>query len=263
MGIFDALTGDPAKDAAAQNTALLQANQTAGTTTLQNGQTQANAALTNAAGAYAPLTSLANQYQGGTNLYLDSLGVNGASGNTTATNAFQAAPGYQYSVDQSLDGVNRAGAATGVLAGGNTLAALSDRAGNMANQAYGTWQQNLSGVNNNNLTATGAAATGIAGADTNMANVDQSTANNIAGLGTTTATGIAGQNTQAANAAMAASGNVLGLGMNIAKLGLGAATGGTSLLGGSGGVGSNLGSLGVTYGQAGTPGSNLYGPVAP
>lgn len=258
MGLFDALTGDPAKAAAAQNTALLNANQTAGTTTLQNGQTQALGALGNAAGAYAPVTSLANQFQGGTNLYLDSLGVNGATGNAAATSAFQAAPGYQYQVDQALDGVNRAGAATGVLAGGNTLAALSDRAGNMANQAYGTWQQNLSGVNNNNLQATENAAGGISGADTNMAGVDTGTANSIANLGTTTATGVANQNTQAANAQMQASGNVLGLGLNIAKLGVGAATGGTSLLGGAPGS-AIIGASGPTsYGGPNGPSPLQY-----
>jgi hypothetical protein len=41
MGLFDIFTGQPAKDAAAKNTALLQANQTAGTNTLQQGQTSA------------------------------------------------------------------------------------------------------------------------------------------------------------------------------------------------------------------------------
>src|SRR4051812_21488185 len=126
MGIFDIFTGDPAKEAAAKNTALLQQNQTAGTATLQGGQTNSLASLDKAGGYYAPLSQ---KYGQGTNLYLDSLGVNGADGNARATGAFQAGPGYQYAVDQSLDGINRSAAARGGSIGGNTLAALSDRAG--------------------------------------------------------------------------------------------------------------------------------------
>lgn len=211
----------------------MQANQTAGTNTLQTGQTNSLASLDAAGAAYDPLKALATKYTGGTDMYLNSLGLNGAAGTAAAQAAFQAGPGYQYAVDQSLEGINRKANAAGGLVGGNTLAALSDRAGNMANQEYGTWQSNLSGLNNNALQATSGAASGVAGVDTNKAGVYSNTANSIANLGTTTANGIAGQNTQEANAEMAGSGNLWGLGMNLAKLGVGAATGGTSLLGGA------------------------------
>lgn len=297
MGIFDSLTdaftGRPAKEAAAKNTALLQANQAngtttlqnnqtagtgilqsnlaagttalqnnqaAGTTALQNGQTGALDALDAAKGEYAPLAA---KYGAGTGLYLDSLGVNGPEGNTRATGAFQAGPGYRYAVDQSLDGINRHAAASGISAGGNTLAALSDRAGNMANQEYGNWQGKLGGL----ISPEEAAVAGMAGADTNRANVLRGTGQDIAGLGTSTTNGIVnlgtttaggladlgthtadsivglgtnttnginGQTTQAANAEMAGSANLWGAGLNLAKLGIGAATGGTSLLGGGG-----------------------------
>lgn len=229
MGIFDVFTGDPAKDAAAKNTALLQANQANGTTELQKGQAGALGSLTTAGGMYAPLAA---KYGAGSNLYLDSLGVNGPEGNTRATGAFQAGPGYQYQVDQSLDGINRHAAATGVAAGGNTLAALSDRAGNMANQEYGNWQTRLGGL----ISPEMAAVSGEAGAEAAKAPVYQNTANSIVGLGTNTTNGIAGQNTQAANAEMQGSANLWGAGLNLAKLGVGAATGGTSLLGGGGGT---------------------------
>lgn len=242
MGLLDIFTGDPAKDAAAKNTALLQANQTAGTNTLQQGQTSALGSLDAAAGAYQPLAA---KYGAATTLGLDALGVNGAAGNTAAVDAFHAGPGYNYAVDQSLEGVNRKAAATGVLAGGNTLAALSDRAGSMADQEYNNWVTNLNGYVSPELQAAG----GIANADTNKAGVYTGTANSIANLGTNTTNGITGQNTQAANAEMAGSGNLWGLGLNLAKLGVGAATGGTSLLGGLGG-----GAGGVVLGGPGGPG---------
>jgi hypothetical protein len=57
MGLFDIFTGDPAKEAAAKNTALLQANQAAGTNTLQQGQSSAIGALDAAKGVYQPLQS--------------------------------------------------------------------------------------------------------------------------------------------------------------------------------------------------------------
>ena len=162
-------------------------------------------------------------------MYLNSLGVNGAQGNTAATNAFQAGPGYQYQVDQALDQTNRAAAATGGLSGGNTLAALSDRAGNLANQEYGNWQTKLGGLVSPELAAQSGASGGIAGADVGKAGVYQDTAGKIVGLDSNVIKGINDQSTQAANAQTAGSGNLWGLGLNLAKLGL---SGGTSLLGG-------------------------------
>jgi len=255
MGLFDIFTGDSAKEAAEKNRQLLQANQTSGTNTLQTGQTNSLASLDAAAGAYDPLKALASKYGAGSSLYLDSLGINGADGNARATGAFQAGPGYQYAVDQSLEGINRKANAAGGLVGGNTLAALSDRAGNMANQEYGSWQDRLGGLISPELSATGVAAAGTAGANTGKAGVYSNTANSIANLGTTTANGIAGQNTQEANAVTAANGNLWKLGIQGATA---LASGGTSLLGG---IGSGLGSLGITYGMPGTAGSNMQGPV--
>lgn len=252
MGIFDVFTGGPAKDAAAKNSALFQQNQTNGTNILQGGQTNAIGSLDAAKSAYAPLSDLGTKYGAGTGLYLDSLGANGAAGNTRATDAFHAGPGYNYAVGQALEGVNRGAVAAGGAPGGlsgNTLAALSDRAGNMANQEYGGWQDRLAGLISPELSATSGAASGVAGADTGQAGVYSNTASNIANLGTNTTNSVTGQNTQAANAELAGSGNLWGLGLNLAKLGVGAATGGTSLLGGLGG-----GSGGIVLGGAGGPG---------
>lgn len=232
MGIFDLFTGDSAKEAADANKKLLQDNLATGTATLQSGQTNAIGALDQSAGLYG---NLASKYGKATDLALNALGVNGAAGNDAATAAFRAAPGYQYAVDQALDQTKRASAAGGQSLGGNVLAALSDRAGNMADQGYQTWLNNLNGYVSPELQATG----GQAGAIASKAPVYTSTANSIANLGTNTTNGITNQNTQAANAEMQGSSNLWGLGLNLAKLGVSAATGGlgggTSLLGGGGG----------------------------
>ncbi len=231
MGIFDIFTGGSAKKAAEENKRLLEANKAEGTATLRGGEANSLASLDRAGGFYAPLSA---KYGAGSDLYLDSLGVNGAEGNTRATDAFKAGPGYDWRVQQALDQTNRAAAATGGLSGGNTLAALSDRAGNMASQEYGGWQDRLAGLISPEMQA----VSGQAGAEASKVPVYQGTANSIAGLGTNTTNGIAGQNTQAANAEMQGSANLWGLGLNLAKLGL---SGGTGLLGGGGGAG--LGSL--------------------
>jgi hypothetical protein len=231
MGIFDIFTGDSANKAAEANKKLLQDNLASGRADLTAGQTGALGALDTSAGLYG---ELAKKYGGATSLALDALGVNGADGNTRAAQAFQAGPGYQFAVDQALDAINRKAAATGVAAGGNTLAALSDRAGNMANQEYGSWLDRLNGYVSPELSATG----GQAGAIGAKAPVYTTTASNLANLGTNTTNGLTNQNTQAANAEMQGSSNLWGLGLNLAKLGVSAATGGlgggTSLLGGGG-----------------------------
>ena len=223
MGIFDIFTGDSAREAAEANQARLNASRTTGMGYLDAGKTGALGALDAAAGAYQPLAS---KYGAATTLGLDALGVNGPEGNTRATNAFQAGPGYQWAVDQSLEGVARKANALGVGAGGNTLAALSDRAGNMANQEYGSWLDRLQGYVSPELAAT----SGIAGATAAKAPVYMQDASGRVALETGTTQGINSQETQAANAEMAGSGNLWSFGLN-ALTGL-AGGGGTSLLGG-------------------------------
>jgi hypothetical protein len=170
-------------------------------------------------------------------MYLNSLGLNGQAGNDAATAAFQAGPGYQFQLNQGLDAINRRRAAGGMLNSGNAdIDAITFGQG-LANNAFGGWQGNLAGLNTNALAATGAAATGIAGADTNKANVFGNTANSLVDLGKTTTNGINSQATQSANAQMAGSGNLWNLGLNVAKL----ATGGIGGMGGGGGMGLSSG----------------------
>lgn len=237
MGIFDIFTGDSAKKAAAENQARLEEARVRGTGTLTDAEGRALGTLDQASGLYNPLTA---KYGRASDLGLDALGVNGPAGNSRAVSAFQAGPGYQYAVDQSLEGVKRSANASGDPLGGNTLAALSDRAGNLANQEYGNWLTRLQGYVQPELSATGAQA----GYTAAKAPVITGTAGNIVGLDQNTTRGINDQTTQAANAETAGSGNLWGLGLNLAKLGVGAATGGTSLLGGLGGSAGSGASLG-------------------
>ena len=243
MGIFDVFTGAPARQAADENSARINTNLTTGTAALNSGQTNALGSLDSAAGAYAPVSNLADLYRGGTSMFMNSLGLNGQSGNAAASSAFQNNPGYQGALTAGLDAINRRRAAGGMLNSGNADQDAQTFGQNLQNQQYGNWQNQLSGLNQNALSATGMAASGIAGANASKAGVYQNTANNIVGLNNNATAGLNDQNTQAANAEMNGSKNLWGFGLNLAGMAAGAA--------GGGGWGSALGG-GQTpdYGQS-------------
>lgn len=181
----------------------------AGTDILNTGRADSLAALNGASAAYDPLDALAKKYGNATTLYQDSLGVNGAAGNANAVNAFQAGPGYQFTLDQGLNALNRRRAAAGMLNSGNAdVDALTYGTG-LANQTYGGWQDRLAGFVNPELSATSGVASGRAGIGQNTANmIGQDTLARL-GLEQGVTTGQAGVNTAQANNALAL-GNSLG-----------------------------------------------------
>lgn len=111
-------------------------------TDVQTGITQGSAPLTQVSTLFDPLLG---QKQSIYDLYADSLGVNGPEGNQRALGAYQHSPGYQFALDQALEGAQRNSAAAGNLNSGNTLMALSDRAQQLQNLDYGNWQDRLAG----------------------------------------------------------------------------------------------------------------------
>jgi hypothetical protein len=185
--------------------------------------------------------------------YGNTIGLNGQSGYDQATAAFRASPGYQYSVDQSTDQIARKQSALGALGSGNTMAAISDRAGNMADQEYGNYQNRLQGMSQMGLQATGAqagltkgigdlyAAQGTAGASVyddlgrSLASLQMAHGNQTASSNMQAATGVAAGNTAAGEAGDAASmanqNLLLGIGGSLLGLKMPGANGGT--LGGS------------------------------
>lgn len=249
MGIFDALTGAPAKKAAAENRNLLNANLGAGMGYLdvgkgeglgylESGKTEGLGYLDQAIGSYAPLAALGSKYGGGTNMLLDAQGVNGPAGNARATGAFQAGPGYQFQMGQGLEALGRKRSGGNMYNSGNTDIDAMTYGQGLANQEYGNWMNRFNQFVNPELVATQGAAGGQAAGytgqaelgktmNTNMAQLTASDAANRVNLGNTTTSGLTSNNNMEAQAKMAASGNALGLGMNLLSLG-------TSALGGGG-----------------------------
>lgn len=266
-----AVTG--ARDAAGgyldQNNGLWSDYFNRGNAALDSGTSRAIAAARSGGEVYDPLLK---KYGAGTDLYLDSLGVNGADGNTRAQSSFSAGPGYNFTRDQGLEALNRRRAAAGMLDSGNAdIDALKFGTG-LADQTYGSWQDRLAGFINPELSAAGGKAgsfqniagligqdtaarlgldqnytAGKTGINTQKASNDIALGNTLGNLYTTDASnrvGIAGNvlsgNTAASNmqAQGEASGarNVLGAGLSLANL-----AGGMG--GGSGGGSSWFGSL--------------------
>ena len=108
----------------------------------------------------------------------NALGLNGAAGNTAATNAFQAGPGYGWQVDQATEAAARKANSLGIGASGNTLDALTRLGSNLANQEYSGWLDRLNGLN----TSGQQAATSQLGAYQGLGNLGMQQGQNLATL---------------------------------------------------------------------------------
>jgi hypothetical protein len=220
--------GEAEKNAANQNRAQYGDYLTKGTGFLQTGLDNAMGAFGNAKSDYAPLSALAGKYGVGTDMRLNALGLNGAGGTAAAQSAFTAGPGYQWNVDQGLDALNRRRAMGGMLNSGNADIDAMKFGQGMASQEYNNWLSSLADIDKQNLSATGAVASGTAGIDQNRAATYTQNASDRTNLQGSYTSGMAGANTLEAQGKAAGAKNLLGAGMGLASLG-------TQLYGGMGG----------------------------
>ncbi|KFC74508.1 hypothetical protein FG93_01094 [Bosea sp. LC85] len=192
-------------------------------------------------GAIARYQPWAEAGKGALGLYQNSLGLGGAAGNASARAAFQASPGYEWQVDQATDAVARKASALGALGSGNTQAAITDRASNLANQEYGGWQERLNGLSTLGYQAAGSQANLQQGLGNlhaqqgrDLSGVHRETAareagiyGNFAGLGASNLANLGQQTLDLGSAGLMAgqqaAGNRLNFGMNLASLGAGLA----------------------------------------
>lgn len=228
--------GGAEAEAANKNRGLYDAYKAEGTSNINAGYDTARSDLEGARSAFMPMSDLAKKYGAGTGLYLDALGANGAAGNTRATNAFQAGPGYQFAMDQGLNALNRRRAAGGMLDSGNAdLDAIRFGTG-LADQTYGDWLTRLSSLVNPELSATAGAATGQAGVQGGLATLATGRASDLTNVLGSVTSGNANANNLQAQGEAAGARNLLGLGSSILGLGTGGGGGtvGGSLLSGLG-----------------------------
>lgn len=223
MSFFSKILGlDAGKatiDAAKSNNGVLTKLHTTGNRIINTGEAKSSDALNKAIGGYQPFVDAG---AGAVGMYSDALGLNGADGNAAATSAFQAGPGYKFSLDQGTEAALRGASAAGMLSSGNTLTALSEYGQGLANKEYGSWLDRLSGLSNTGLSA----ANGQAGAYGSLANLYQGTAGDRLGLESSIAQGRLGVNNQIAQGREANNAAWGGVGGSIIGGGLKLATGG-------------------------------------
>lgn len=209
MGFLSSLTGSNTGKAtiaaANQNKGLITDLQGTGNNIINTGEQKSEGAINSAIGAYQPWVDTGTAAN---TMYANANGLNGADGNAAAVKAFQAGPGYEFAVNESMRAAERAASAGGSLASGNLIAALQDRGNSLANQEYGGWLDRLKGTSDAGLTA----ASGQAGQYDAMANLYQNTANDRLDLESGVTQGLLGVNNQIAQgkeAKVAAQGSFL------------------------------------------------------
>lgn len=175
----DALTGGYNTGVGSVNTGNTDAS-----ASLAGGASNARGMYDSARGAYDPLAGVGAKYGQGTDLYLDSLGVNGADGNSRASAAFQPSQAYTFNLDQGIEAINRKRNAAGMLNGGNADRDAQVYGAGLASNEMKGWQDRLAGLINPELSATSGAASGRAGVDLQQAGMETAYGQNQAGLDT-------------------------------------------------------------------------------
>jgi hypothetical protein len=210
MGFLSALTGSSTGkatiNAANQNKGLITGFQTTGNNIIDSGEKKSEGALNSSISGFQPWV---DSGKAANSLYGDAIGLNGAEGNATATDAFQAGPGYQFAMDQGTQAALRGASAAGMLNSGNTLTALNTYGQGVANQEYNGWLDRLKGTSDTGLTATTNQANGY----TNLSNLYQQGTSNRLDLESSVVQGLTGVNNQVAQgqeAKNAAQGSFLG-----------------------------------------------------
>lgn len=220
MGFFSKLLGlDAGKatmKAANANKAEITAFGERGKEYIDTGEAKSAGFLGDAAALYDPYAATGGAANA---MEANALGLNGAEGNAAAVAAFQKGPGYDFAVDESMRGAERAASAGGMLASGNLMAELQTRGQNLANQEYGNWLGRLSNTAGRGMTA----AAGKGGTLTNLAELYQNTSGQRLGLDSSVVAGRMGATNQHAqgkeanaNAWGALGGKVVDLGAKFA-----------------------------------------------
>ncbi|MBX3583553.1 MAG: hypothetical protein KF810_16835 [Rhizobiaceae bacterium] len=213
MGFLSDMFGGASKKAAKANMAMLSGLKTEGMNYIDQGQQQSQGYLNEAKGLYGDLTGTS---QGNLGYYKDALGLNGAQGSADALSRFQAGPGYDFTMSQGLDALNRTAAARGQLNSGNTNIDTLRYATGLADNTWQSYLNNLQGYdqqqNNNMLTG----IAGQAGALGGLSNLTQGGVDQRLNLASEIVNGQMGANNQLAqarNQGASAGLSLLGLGL--------------------------------------------------
>ena len=216
MGFLDTLFGGGAeKQAAAQDIAATQAYGTGAQNVLGQtygtGQTQ----LQQGIGAWSPLQTLAQQYQGAAPTYLGALGVGTPDQIAAAQAAFTSSPAYNYQLQQGEEALKRTQWGGGMGPTGNTDMASMQFAENLANQNYQNWLNNLYQAGQTGANLGMNVAQGQQTGYTGLANLGQTYGENISNVLGNVMQGTIGANNLAAAGQAQGAKNLLGFGQSL------------------------------------------------
>ncbi|WP_339507143.1 hypothetical protein, partial [Pseudomonas sp. EA_15y_Pfl1_P102] len=133
MSIFDIFSDQPAKDAAAAQTAGLNKGYDLASGNINQAIGSLNTNYTNALQPFMTNYSNANA---GVEQLKNLLGLNGQAGNDAAMKSLESTPGYQFQLQQGNNSINAAAAANGTLASGKQLVDLSNYNQGLASTTY-------------------------------------------------------------------------------------------------------------------------------
>lgn len=190
--------GDPLKEASSLNKKVIGRYDKQGNQIIDAADDRAGGYLEQVMGLYQP-------YAGATGMYADAVGLNGADGSARAQNAFTTSPGYDFSLNQGLQALERRASSMGSYQSGGTSAGILDYATGRANQEYGSWLDRLGGMSNTALS-------GQSGALNNLANLATGTGQQRLGLAGDVASGYMAANNQFAEGEGANKKGIAGLG---------------------------------------------------
>lgn len=213
MGLFDIFSTKDQQAAANAQTAGINAGLAAGNNYFGQG---ANALNQNYTAGLQPFLQNYGQAQQGTTALNNALGLNGASGNASATAAFKNNPGYNFQLQQGQNSILANQAKTGQLASGATNLDLDQYSQGLANQGWNQYVQNLQPY----LGASNSAAQGIGGLYSGLGNQLSSLYQNQGNMNYGANASIGNAQANADLAGLNASAN--GLGAIAGGLGLGA-----------------------------------------
>lgn len=238
MGLFDLFSNDTAEEAARQRNQGLQQGYDALSSTYGQGRDALTTGYNQAGGYYKDLLS---SYGGGAGAYGDATGANGAEGTARARANFKADPGYNFQMDQGLQGLQRTHAAAGNLNSGNADIDTLKYSQGLADQSYGNYVSRLAPYLSGQQTATAGAAGAAAG-------LGQGLNQSYQGQGGAANANYTGQGASNAAATMNnynVGANQLGALTSLAGLAAGGMGGMGGLTGGFGGGGFSLGPTSV------------------
>lgn len=210
-GLLGTDAGKATSKAAGQNVTYLAGLMNRGNQYINQGEAKSADYLTQAAGQFQPWQNTGTQAN---TMVANALGLNGAEGNAAATSAFQTSPGYDFNLNQQLQAAERGASAGGMLASGNLLTALQDRASGVANQEYGSWLDRLIGQSGQGLDAARNTASGL----TNLGGLYQDTTGQRLGLDASIVQGLMGLTNQNAAGKEAQAAGLAGLGSSLGGL---------------------------------------------